>query len=91
MLPPLTLHELELPCPATAHSNVPDPSLLDDPMQSLHGLLDRSVLVESVALKEIDVIESKSLERSLDGSDDSLELPSARSQQWVSRATHLAS
>ena len=37
----LTLHQLELPCPTTAHSNIPHPAKLDHIMQRLHGLFDR--------------------------------------------------
>ena len=41
-------------------------------MQSLHGLLDRSVVVESMALKNVHVVELHPFERVVDGCDDSL-------------------
>lgn len=36
----LTLHGVELPGPAAAHSNVPDISGLDHIMKGLHGFFD---------------------------------------------------
>ena len=56
-----TLHHGELVCPAAAHSDVPDKTLLYDPMKSLHCLFDRGVVVESMALEHIDIVESKPL------------------------------
>ncbi len=52
----LTLHELELPSPTTGHPNVSYPSELDNIMESLHRLLDRSLGVESVALEDVHVV-----------------------------------
>ena len=53
---PLTLHELELVCPATAHPDVPNQTGLNYIMQCLHRLLDGSVVVEPMALKDVDVV-----------------------------------
>lgn len=68
----LTLHELELPRPAAAHPDVPHPSGLNDVVQRAHRLFDRSVVVESVALEDIDVVELQSGQRVLDRGEDSL-------------------
>ena len=44
-------------------------------MQSMHGLFNGRVVVESMALKDIDVIELKSFERVIDRRDDALRHP----------------
>lgn len=39
-------------------------------MQSLHGLFNRSIIVESMTLEKIDILESQAIEGSLDGRED---------------------
>ena len=56
-----TLHDLELPRPATAHTDIPDPARLHHIVQSLHGLFDGRVIVEAVALEDIDIVELQAL------------------------------
>lgn len=80
----LTLHELELPRPATGHADVPDPTGLHDVVKRLHRLLDGRLVVESVTLEDVDVVESEPLKRALDRGKDAL--VSVRSK----RRTHLA-
>lgn len=67
-----TLHQLELPCPTTAHAHIPDPALLHNIMQSLHSLLNRGFRVKSMELQDINVFELKSFKRVLDRSEDPL-------------------
>jgi len=50
----------------------------------LHGLLDRSIVVEPMALKQIDVFKSKSFERSVDGGKDVL-LRGRRGEEEMNR------
>lgn len=52
----LTLHELELPSPATTHSNVADQTSLHQVMERLHRLLDWRLFIEPVALQYVDVV-----------------------------------
>lgn len=61
-----TLHHLELPSPATAHSDMSHISRFDHIVKRLHGLFDRRIVVEAVTLEEINVVELESLERVLD-------------------------
>jgi hypothetical protein len=68
----LTLHQLELPCPTTAHAHIPDPALLYHVMQSLHGFFNRRFRVKSMELQDIDIFELKPLERVLYRSKDPL-------------------
>lgn len=68
----LTLHQLELPGPTTTHSDIPDPTSLDDIMQRLHGLFNRCFRVESVELEYVNVFQLKPFERVLHRGKDSL-------------------
>lgn len=52
----IILHCVELVGETRAHPNIADVSGLDDIVQRLHCLFDRSVVVEAVALEEIDVL-----------------------------------
>lgn len=63
---PLTLHQLELPRETTAHSNIPHRTRLHDVMQSLHGLFDGRLIIEAVALQDIDVVKLKAVQRVFD-------------------------
>ena len=62
----VVLHLVELICPARAHADVANVSGLYDIMESLHRLFDGSVVIESVALQEINVIELETLEGCFD-------------------------
>jgi hypothetical protein len=53
-------------------------------MEGLHCLLDGGVVVESVALKQIDVVEPESLERGIDGREDVLRIAKAESSTSTS-------
>ena len=68
----LTLHQLELVRPATAHADIPDLPTLHDIMQRLHRLLDGRVIVEAVALEDVDVVQLQALQRILDRREDAL-------------------
>jgi hypothetical protein len=60
----LTLHELELPCPATAHPKISSMSRLNDIVQRLHSLFDlisATVLALSVSPHRRIVIKSVTL------------------------------
>lgn len=83
----LTLHELELPCPATGHANVPDPTSLYDIVKRLHRLLDGRLVVESVTLENVDVVEPEPLERALDRGKDALESVRSQSRTHLARET----
>ena len=61
----LTLHQLELPCPTTTHSGIPDPAGLYDIMQRLHSLFDRCFRVKSVELEYVYVFQLEPFERIL--------------------------
>lgn len=61
----LTLHQLELPCPTTTHSDISNPASLDDIMQRLHSLLDGCFRVKSVELEYVNVFQLESFERIL--------------------------
>jgi hypothetical protein len=69
-----TLHDAELPRPTRAHPDVPDVAGLDDVVEGLHGLLDRGVWIEAMALQDIDVVQLESLERCFDRVEDVLRL-----------------
>jgi hypothetical protein len=74
-----TLHQLELPSKAAAHADVSHVASFHDIVQSPHCLLDRSVLIEPMALQNVDVVELQSLERLLDRGKDMLWRQSVRS------------
>jgi hypothetical protein len=58
---------VELPRPAGAHPDVPHIPSLYDIVERLHGLLNRRIRVEAVALQKVNVIQLEPLERSFDG------------------------
>lgn len=58
-----TLHSVELPSIAATHSNVTHPARLDNIVKSLHSLFNGCIVVEPVALKDIDVIGLETFER----------------------------
>lgn len=62
----LTLHQLELPCPTTAHTNVSYFASLHNIVNGLHGLLDGSLVVESVKLEDVNVFQLESLQGVVD-------------------------
>ena len=64
------LHAGKLRGPHAACTNVAHLAGLDQVMQSLHGLFDRSVGVEAMDLQKIDVWRVQATERSLDGVED---------------------
>jgi hypothetical protein len=57
---------------AATHANVSRVSRLDHVVQSLHRLLDRCVIIETVALQNVDVVELETLERLLYSLEDVL-------------------
>ena len=71
----LTLHGAELPGVARAHANVADVSRLDDVVERLHRLLDRRIIVEPMALKNVNVVELQTLQAVLDALKDVLTAP----------------
>lgn len=64
------LHLRKLHRPHTTRTNIPDLPALDQIMQSLHCLLDRRVLIESVDLQQVDVVRFQARERFIDGVED---------------------
>jgi hypothetical protein len=66
------LHLVELVGVTRAHPDVADLSGLDDVVKRRHGLLDRSFLVEAVALEDVDVVESEASEGLVDRVEDVL-------------------
>ena len=50
------MHSVELPSITATHSNVMYPTRLDDVVKGLHCLFDGGLLIEPMALKEVDVI-----------------------------------
>lgn len=56
------------------HADVPDISSLDDIMQGLHRLLDRSVSVESMTLEDVDIVQSKTTQRVLHSIENMLQV-----------------
>jgi hypothetical protein len=67
-----TLHSMELPSRAAAHSNVTYPARFDNVVKGLHGLLNGSLMIKSVALKDIDVVGLETVERRFYGIEDVL-------------------
>jgi hypothetical protein len=63
---------MELPSSAAAHSNVTHPARLDNVVKGLHGLLNGSVRVEPMALKDIDVVGLETFERRFNRVEDVL-------------------
>lgn len=68
----IVLHRMELVGVATGHSNVASITGFDNIVERLHGLCDRCIRVEPMALKDIDVIKLEALQRTLDGFEDVL-------------------
>lgn len=68
----LTLHQLELPCPTTAHTDVSNFTRSHHVVERLHRLLNRGLIVESMELEHIDIIQLQSLERIIDRREDTL-------------------
>ena len=73
-----TLHKLELPRPTTAHPDIANHPALHNVVESLHRLLDWSLLVKPMTLEDVDVVELKSLERVLDRREDPLQVASCQ-------------
>lgn len=69
----IVLHCVELVSVATRHPNVPRISSLDDIVQSLHRLGNRGIVVESMALEDIDIVELEALKRVFDRIKNMLE------------------
>lgn len=58
----IVLHGLELIGVTARHADVPRVPGLDDVVQGLHGFGDGCVIVEPVALEDVDVVELEALE-----------------------------
>lgn len=65
------LQRLELPCRHGARTNISNPALLDDIVQSLHDLLSRCASVQAMDLENVDVC-AQSLHALLYGVEDVL-------------------
>ena len=68
----LTLHQLELPRPTTAHPYIPHQPHPHDIMQCLHRLLDGTIIIEPMTLQQVDIVELQPRERIPDGREDPL-------------------
>lgn len=68
----IVLHRVELIRIARAHSDVADVARFDHIVQSLHSFLDRGLIIEAMALKDVDIVEIESLQASLDAIKDML-------------------
>ena len=68
----IVLHGMELIGVATGHADVARVSGLDHVVQRLHGLGDGGIIVEAVALKDVDIVELKTLQGPLNGLEDVL-------------------
>lgn len=57
-----TLHSVKLPSITATHPNVAHPTRLDNIVKGLHSLSDGCLVIEPVALKDIDVVGLETVE-----------------------------